>query len=216
MVRHIDVSRCRRRRGQALVEFAIVAFVLYFLFAGILTFGAFALLRSIASAGGRRGGQRIGPRSAAGHRVALRRALQHGPRVCPSPQPSVRSAVFACNLNSIPAGQTLADWVKTWPVVNQMLVPLMIVDIRRQRGNQPSCGIRGPCREPTATAGRSICIALVTGRQASGAENIEWVPVIEQAEHRTRRPGFDAFNVQSSYRGLGRLDKSITLINRPR
>ena len=31
--------RFRRRRGQALVEFAIVSFVLYFLFAGILTFG---------------------------------------------------------------------------------------------------------------------------------------------------------------------------------
>ena len=31
--------RLSRRRGQSLVEFALVAFVLYFLFAGILSFG---------------------------------------------------------------------------------------------------------------------------------------------------------------------------------
>ena len=54
----------------------------------------------------------------------------------------------------------------------------------------------------TDTSGRSMyCIALVTSRQASGAENIEWVPVIEQAEP-PDPSGLDAFNVASSYRGL--------------
>jgi hypothetical protein len=187
------------------VEFAIVAFVLYFLFAGILTFGQLFY-----------GAQSLQPAADVAASELARIPLPATASlydVLYSTDPAyaqVRSQVFDpqylyVNLNSVPAGQTLSDWVKTWPVVNQMLVPLMIVDDVDTGGN----GTAGeqflwyPGAVPgTDSSGRSIyCIALVTGRQASGAEQIEWVPVIESAEP-ADSSGFDAFNVQSTYRGL--------------
>jgi len=188
------------RRGQALVEFAIVSFVLYFLFAGILTFGHLLYCAQSLQPAADVAASELA-------RVPLpATASFYDALYSPDPAYSqVRSQVFDSqylrrNLNSIPAGETLADWVKTWPIVNQMLVPLMIVDTD-DVGDQflwyPGA-VQG-----TDSSGRSVsCIALVTGRQASGAENIEWAPVIEQAEQPDATTGFDAFNVQSSYRGL--------------
>ena len=197
--------RCRQRRGQALVEFAIVSFVLYFLFAGILTFGHLLYCaQSLQPAADVAAGElaRIPlPATASLYDVLYSSDATYA---------QVRTQVFdpqylRVNLNSIPAGMQLTDWVKTWPVVNQMLFPLMIIDYVDTSGSGTAHerflwypgAIAG-----TDSSGRAMyCIAPVTGRQANGAENIEWVPVIEQAEQ-PDTSGLDAFNVASTYRGL--------------
>ena len=67
----------------------------------------------------------------------------------------------------------------------------------------------------TDSSGRSIyCIALVTGRQASGAEQIEWVPVIESAEP-ADSSGSTRSTCNRRIAGWSHYE-SITRINRPR
>ena len=80
----------------------------------------------------------------------------------------------------------IADWVKTWPIVNQMLYPLMIVnyvDTSTNGQNQQESFLWYPGAVPgiDRNGWPAFRIALVTGRQdGNGAETIEWVPVIEE------------------------------------
>ncbi len=113
------------------------------------------------------------------------------------------------NLNSVPAGMQLADWVKTWPVINQVLYPLMIVNYVNTSGNgqnqEAFLWYPGAVPGTDSNGWPAFRIALVTGRQnGNGAETIEWVPVIEESLQDSPSTGdsFFAFNLQSQYRGL--------------
>ena len=92
----------------------------------------------------------------------------------------------------VPAGQSVLDVVQTWPIVNQMLYPAMIV----QSGNQVYGGNPAdqylcypgavPCAD-SANPNRTVyCVARVDSRSSDGAETITWVPVIEEIT--SRRP----------------------------
>ena len=220
----------RRRRGQALVEFAIVSFVLYFLFAGILTFGQLIYSAQSLQPAADVAASELArfPLPATKTPATAQQGLLYDVLYNPNNTypldpvnnptgPSVRSQIFdsqylRVNMNSMPAGMQLTDWVKTWPVVNQMLFPLMIIDYVDTTGtgtaNEQFLWLQGAIAG-TDSSGRSMyCIALVTSRQASGAENIEWVPVIEAAiandfpTPANNFTAYDAFDVSSSYRGL--------------
>jgi hypothetical protein len=126
----------------------------------------------------------------------------------------VRAQVFdpqylMISLSAMPAGMQLADWVKTWPIVNQMLYPLMILDYQgtSSSGQVQNAFLWYPGAVPGTDSNGwpAYRIALVTGRQANGAETIEWVPVIEevlQDNSSTVGDSYYAFNVQSQYGGL--------------
>ena len=76
--------------------------------------------------------------------------------------------------------------MQTWPIVNQLLYPAMIV----QPGNQVYGGNPAdqylcypgvvPCTDSTNPNRTVYCVARVDSRAADGAETITWVPVIEE------------------------------------
>ena len=212
-------SRFRRRRGQALLEFSLVALVLYLLFAGILTFGQLLYgaqsLQSAADVAAREIARIPLPPStspfatSSENGISLYDVLYNpGYSTAPagSPYAQVRTQVFdpkylMISLSAMPAGMQLSDWVKTWPIVNQMLYPLMILDYQGSVNSEPFLWYPGAVPGTDSNGWQTFRIALVTGRQASGAETIEWVPVIEEAIS-PDTTGYAAFNVQSQSGGL--------------
>ena len=132
---------------------------------------------------------------------------------------SVRASLFDPNKlqfdlsdpNNVPSGQTILDVVQTWPIINQLLYPAMIV----QSGDQVYNGdpthqylhFPGavPCSDNSSdqyASTRTVwCVAEVTARQADGTETIKWRPVIEEMQ--PSQPGQpDAFSVSSSQGGV--------------
>jgi hypothetical protein len=98
-------------------------------------------------------------------------------------------------------GQSVLDVVRTWPIINQVLYPAMIVQSGEQvYGGTPTdqylCypGVV-PCADSTSPNRTVYCVARVDSRAADGAETITWVPVIEEIT-----PG--AFSVASPQGGL--------------
>ncbi len=216
-----------RRKGQSLVEFSLVALVLYFLFAGILSFGQLFYgaqsLQSAADTAAREIARLPLPpttspfASSSANGISLYDVLYnpaYSSATAGSIYAQVRSQVFdqqylMVNLNSVPAGMQLADWVKTWPVINQVLYPLMIVNYVNTSGNgqnqEAFLWYPGAVPGTDSNGWPAFRIALVTGRQnGNGAETIEWVPVIEESLQDSPSTGdsFFAFNLQSQYRGL--------------
>ncbi len=198
-----------RRRGQALVEFAIVALVVYLLLGGILTFGQ--LFYS---------GQTVQQAADVAAREISRTPLLATVNlydVLYSNNPSdysisggsstVRTSLFNPQLlqfdmtAGVQQGQSVLDVIQTWPIINQMLYPAMIV----QSGNQVYGGNLSdqylcypgavPCADSTKPNRTVYCVARVDSRASDGAETITWVPVIEEIT-----PG--AFSVASPQGGL--------------
>ena len=101
------------------------------------------------------------------------------------------------DLTTLPAGQSILDAVKTWPIVNQMLYPLMIPIIPPGQTQAHWLSYPGvvPCTDSSGPNRTVYCVARVDSRAASGAETITWVPVIEEIT-----PG--AFSVASTQGGL--------------
>ena len=165
----------RRRKGQSLLEFSLVALVLYLLFAGILTFGQLLYgaqsLQSAADTAAREIARlplppSTSPYSSSANGISLYDVLYNPGystvcrlAVCSGSNASVRSASIADD-RTVPAGNDIiADWVKTWPIVNQMLYPLMIVNYvnttaTARVNRRSSCGIPARFLAPIATAGR--------------------------------------------------------------
>ena len=214
--------RFRRRRGQAILEFSLVALVLYLLFAGILTFGQLLYgaqsLQSAADVAAREIARIPLPPattpydSSSGVGIQLYDVLYNPAYSNPSagaPYNQFRTQVFdpSLLLVQIPQGTNIADLVKTWPIVNQMLYPLMILDYQDTSSNgqtqqEEFLWYPGAVPGTDSNGWPAFRIALVTGRQnGNGAETIEWVPVIEEMLPADSN-GYFAFNVQSQYGGL--------------
>ncbi len=182
--------RRRNRRGQALVEFAVVSLVVYLLLAAILTFGQ--MLYSAQSV------QQIANSAA---REISRTPLKPDAElmdVLYSSDPSTyatsggtaaRKSLFNPDLLQYPIspGEDLLNTVRTWPVINQLLFPLMVpanLDPTTSQATYLVFPGAAQCRDTsgeTSAASRTVwCVPKVTARAADGAETIEWVPVIEE------------------------------------
>lgn len=101
------------------------------------------------------------------------------------------------NLNDLGDQSFFEDIVPNWPLLNQQLATLMIVD-----GNF----IRYPgaiLTDATAPTGFTVGIPLVTSRAADGVETIRWIPIVEEIEPsdvNDRR--HDPFSIASDQRGI--------------
>ena len=111
----------------------------------------------------------------------------------------------------VPAGQSVLDVVQTWPIVNQMLYPAMIV----QSGDQVYGGNPAdqylcypgavPCTDSTNPNRTVYCVARVDSRSSDGAETITWVPVIEEItsgrvfRERLRQGGLVSLRINYGY-----------------
>ncbi len=194
------------RRGQALVEFAVVALMMYLLLAAILTFGHALYV-------------------AQGLQTAADLAAREISRTPLAADDSFEDVLAAGDLDDIYnddflvfdldtlGGQNFfADIVPTWPAVNQQLAMLMIVD--RPDFNGDGTVDRQFIRYPGALledasmpAGYTVGIPLVSSRAADGVETIRWVPVVEEIDTEDS-PGDNTgdnpnpFQISSSQRGL--------------
>ncbi len=195
--------RCRRR-GQALVEFAVVAIVLYLLLAAILTFGMLLY-----------GAQTIQQAADFAARELARTPLQA------DIQANTEDEFYAIVLGKLKAEnvysedslavditdwdfdkESLFDFVerKQMPPVNQMLLPLMFMDTVE---NGAKTLLRYPgalVTSDTATSGYTVTIPIVRyafsqdALDAADEAIVRWVRVLE-----VRRPPFD---LSSDQRGL--------------
>jgi hypothetical protein len=176
------------RRGQSLVEFAVVSLVVYMLLAAILTFGQILYsaqgLQQAADVAAREISRTPLPAAVASDGTTPMTLMYVLYSTDPSLQ-NVRQRVFNQSLlqvdltAAVGSNGSVLDVVKTWPIVNQMLFPLMIV-VQPVVGGDQWLVYPGmvPCTGP---AGLTVpCIARVDSSAASGAQTITWVPVLEE------------------------------------
>jgi hypothetical protein len=187
----------RAHHGQSLVEFALVALVVYLLLAAILTFGHALYvaqgLQQAADLGAREIARTPLPAEATFEEVFANGSLaRDGANIY-----SEDYLVF--DLDTLGPNQSFfQDVVPTWPLLNQQLAALMIVhsSIPGQRL------LRYPgalLTSDTTPSGFTVGIPLVVGRDAAGVEFIRWIPVVEEIESNADP---DPFPLSSNRRGI--------------
>ena len=128
-----------------------------------------SVFRSDAPAGLRRGRAGDQPHAAFGHGQRNGRSLQHQASDYSTGPSTVRTALFDPKLlqfdltTNVPAGQSVLDIIKTWPIINQMLYSAMIVQPGDQvYGGNPAhqyLGIPGPYPARTVPTRIGRCTA---------------------------------------------------------
>lgn len=168
------------RAGQSLVEFALVALVLYMLLAAILTFG-----HALYVAQGLQGAADLAAREIS--RTPLP-ALSTFEEVMAdgSLDEIYQEAFLVFDLTTLGDRSFFQDVVPNWPVLNQQLATLMIVDRPDfdGDGNPDAELIRYPgalLSDASTQTGFTVGIPLVT-RDGSGTETIRWVEVVEEIQ----------------------------------
>lgn len=198
----------KSRRGQSLVEFAVVALVLYMLLASILTFG-----HMLYVAQGLQGAADLAAREIS--RTPLPAMTTDGLGGTRSysfddamSDDAVRRNIFdraylVIDLDSFyrenPLGNVFTDIAPTLPLLNQQLVTVMIVDRPDFDGDGVSDAwyLRypgallseaaidppsGKTYESFVVPDRTVGIPLVISRGGTGNETIRWVDVVEEIE----------------------------------
>ena len=197
----------RLRRGQSLVEFAVVALVVYMLLAAILTFGhALYVAQGLQTAADL--GAREISRTPLPANDTFEDSLANGSFA------GIYSDDFLVfDLDTLAAGDSFfEDVVPTWPSLNQQLATMMIVD--RPDFDGDGVADRRLLRYPgalltdaTTPTGYTVGIPVVTSRAGDGVETIRWVPVVEEIDTEDS-PGDDTgvnpdpFRISSPQRGV--------------
>jgi hypothetical protein len=184
----------RDERGAALVEFALVSFVLYLLLAGAIDFG-----RLMFDANALQDVARLAARELAVAPVRANATFDYALSCDPDSDPNclvnLRARVFdpAClvvDLGDPAVGLDPDGYFAAMPVVNRALRSLMITEPSRPNllryagalvagGGADACSAIGPNGQAAPT-GLTVAIPLVNSRDASGVETITWVPVVEE------------------------------------
>jgi hypothetical protein len=210
------------RRGQSLVEFALVALVVYMLLAAILTFGhALYVAQGLQTAADL--GAREISRTPLGPSISFDEALLDD---------GVRERIFdeaflvldlAGFYAANPDGSVFDDLVPRLPILNQQLAMLMIVDrpdldgdgvpdewLLRYPGallsrTTPISPPMGGTYDAWVATEFAIGVPLVVNRTGAdlgapgGFETIRWVPVVEEIGIGS---GSSPFPIESSHRGI--------------
>ena len=205
------------RRGQALVEFAVVSLVVYLLLAAILTFGLMFYEAQTVQQAADVAAREISrtPLSATANLMDVLYSNVPSDYSSSGGSSTVRTSLFNPQLlqfdmtTGVQPGQSVLNVIQTWPIVNQMLYPAMIVQTGDQvYGGNPTdqylCypGVV-PCTDSTSPNRTVYCVARVDGRTPDGAETITWVPVIEEMTSQAdQTANVSPFSVISPERGL--------------
>ncbi len=210
-------SKACGRRGQAVVEFAIVALVVYLLLGAILTFGQWfysgQTVQQAADAAAREISRT--PLLATAQLMDVLYSNNPSDYSTSSGSSTVRTALFNPQLlqfdmtANVPSGQSMLDVIQTWPIINQMLYPAMIV----QSGDQVYGGNAAdqylcypgvvPCTDSTGANRTVYCVARIDSRAGDGAESITWVPVIQEITSAAdQAANVSPFSVAAPERGI--------------
>ena len=177
------------RRGGVAVEFALIAFALYLILSGMLSFGRWMAVQQAAQDVARFAAREVALYPLPAETDSLDVALTDS---------GFRAAVYdpdflVVNLDALAAGQTLDDVFAAMPVVNRALRPLMIfstVDtpegllrLLHVPGAIVSSGVLGGPTGLAAPTGYSVIIPRVVGRDpVTGVETLEFADVLEEVE----------------------------------
>lgn len=173
----LHVARRTHRRGQALVEFAIVAFVLTFLVGAMLAVGLLLFGANVVQQAADVGAQELA-------RLPLPDTVTSFDAALADPQVSSqiydeRYLVVDLERDLAP-GQTVDDFFASKPLVNRLLRPAMVVDIV-DLGNGPTRALRYPGALARNASGQTtVVVPVVTGRNADGVETLAWRKVLEE------------------------------------
>jgi len=184
------VRRAKRHGGQALVEFALVALVLYMLLATTVELG-----RLVFSAQALQDASRVAARE-----IALTPLLPETANLGAALQdPTVKARIFdeqylVVDLSTVPNGDVDA-FFQGKPLVNQMLRPLMIfetVTLGGGGGTKSYLHYPGALVTNNTTGVTTVVIPLVNVSQNpvsspprlqpydDDATNVQWIPVVEE------------------------------------
>ncbi len=198
----------RVRRGQSLVEFAVVALILYMLMAAILTFGHAIYVAQGLQTAADLGAREISrtPLPALIDDNGETRAFHFEDALQAE---DVRASIYdpqflVYDLEELGAQNFFLDVVPTWPVLNQQLATLMIVDRPDFDGDGQADAnlIRYPgalLSDPSTPTGYTVGVPLIVDRDGDGAETVRWVGVVEEIESEANP---DPFSIDSTARGL--------------
>ena len=186
----VKLTTQRNRRGQALIEFAIVSLVLYLLLGAIVTFGVWfyvsGQIQQAAQVGARELSQTPLPAE-----MTFEEALDH---------PTVRSRVYDDRWLVIDLDQFEAEFpnqsffeaaVPMMPLLNQQLALTYILDesggerLLRYPGAvlNRDTAVDSTVSVPSFVRGDLVVqVPLVEGRAANGAEMIRWLNVVEEID----------------------------------
>jgi hypothetical protein len=188
------VTRGRRERGAALVEFALVSLVLYLLIASAIEFG-----RLMFDANALQDVARVAARELAVAPVRAEATFEYA-LSCDATSDAdclvdLRARVFdpACLVVDLTDPAVAADpdgYFAAMPVVNRALRTLMITEPSRpgllryagallSDASGAPCSAIGPNGQASPT-GLTVGIPLIESRDAGGVEAIRWVPVVEE------------------------------------
>ena len=191
--------RRHHRAGQSLVEFAVVSLVLYMLLAAILTFGHMLYVAQGLQGAADLGAREIS-RTPLPAETTLEAVLTDGSLLQIYSEDNL---VF--DLDTLGPGQSFfQDVVGGWPVLNQQLATMMIVDRPDIDGDgTPDRNfIRYPGAllvDATKTSGYTVGIPLVTTRASDGVETIQWIKIVEEIEPTdTTDPKYNPFSVANT------------------
>ncbi len=203
------------RRGQSLVEFALVALVMYMLLAAILTFG-----HALYVAQGLQQAADLGAREISRTPLPAVSTFEDALE-----DDDVRETIFddawlVIDLQAFyqanPDGNFFTDLVPLMPLLNQQLATVMIVDrpdfdgdgtpdewLLRYPGallTRDTPVVAPPGGYDAAVAvNYTVGIPVVSSRAADGVETIRWVPVVEEIQNGTNP---DPFSIASPQRGI--------------
>src|SRR5580692_12944466 len=193
----IQIGRVGHRRGQAVLEFALIFLVIYLLVVAIVEFGRlFTGTQTLQTA--------VDVAARELSRVALPSTATFADALA---NQQVIDGVYdpnylAINLSAMQSGQSIFDFFAaqgiTLPSVNQALLPMMISDTV---GGIPLLRYPGAVITSTSTtpkpgySGFTVAVPLVVSPSGVGPETIEWHAVLEEI---TDSNGNGAFSVAST------------------
>jgi hypothetical protein len=190
-------ARLQDDRGAVLVEFALVAFVLYLVLTAAVELGRLVFAAQLTA-----DAARVAARELALVPLAAELTFEEA-----LAEPGVRARVFdpahlVVDLDAHAGEGALDAYFATLPVVNRMLRPAMIAETVTVEGT--TCRL---LRYPGAllrVAGGAGCSGLTVGvprvvaRDGTGAETLEWVPVLEELRQDPGDPSTGPFSLMAA------------------
>jgi hypothetical protein len=209
--RRVINTFARPRRGQSLIEFAVVALVTYMLLAAIITFGflfyAAQGARTAVDLAAREISRTLLPADTRTLDDVLRADANSNAELTEVRKRIYDDHYLVLNLDTLHGRATLQQLIGDLPVVNQQLVPLMVFD---QVGGARVLRYPGAIftdtdssNDPTdpPASGFLVAIPLVVARTGDGVETIDWIAPLEPIV-RGNDTRIDPFRITSPERGI--------------
>lgn len=186
-----EAHPCADRRGSILVEFALVSLAFYLILAGTLEVGRMITSAQIVQNAARTMARELAllPLPAT---MTFEEALD-----CPT----VEQRIFDRRLLAVPIGpMTHEDETRTWPTVNRLLLPLMVVT---NVNGTAYLQYPGALVQSFTLGAPTVKVPKVISRGADGVEEIRWVDVIEEIGTGNLDPAYGPFSMASLGPELG-------------